>query len=297
MHWTEFLTPVFAMGCYATVYVIRCRTLKHEKRPVPAWRQACFLTGCLLIVVAVTPPVDQIADRLLAAHMVQHILLGELAALLVVLGLTGPVLQPILHHRVNRTLRRLSHPVAAFSLWAVNLYVWHMPFAYQGALRNDLVHTIQHASFFLFGLNMWFALIGPLPKPAWFGNLARLGYVIAVRLTGALLANIFLWSGTVFYPYYATGERQYGFSALQDQGVAGAIMMVTESVVTLGLFAWLFLRTAAESDRKQELLEFAASRDIELAPERAARAVAAGRDGELRARLAASSESTRAEAT
>jgi cytochrome c oxidase assembly factor CtaG len=240
----------------------------------------------MLIVVAVTPPVDHIADRLLAAHMVQHVLLGELAALLVAVGLTGPVLQPILHHRVNRTLRRLSHPVAAFALWAVNLYAWHTPFAYQAALRNDLVHTIQHASFFLFGLNMWFALIGPLPKPAWFGNLGRLGYVIAVRLTGALLANIFLWSGTVFYPYYAPGEREYGISALQDQGTAGAIMMVTESIVTLGVFAWLFLRTAAESDRKQELIEFAASRDIALTPERAARAVAAGREAELRARLA-----------
>src|SRR3954447_11352488 len=296
MHWTEFLTPLVAMGCYAAVYVIRCRTLKHEKRPVPSWRQASFLAGCLLIVVAVTPPVDHIADRLLAAHMAQHVLLGDLAALLVALGLTGPVLQPILHTRVNRALRRLSHPVAAFVLWAIDLYVWHLPFMYQAALRNDLVHTFQHACFFLFGLNMWFALIGPLPKPAWFGNLGRLGYVIAVRLTGALLANIFLWSGTVFYPYYAAGEREHGLTALQDQGAAGAIMMVTESVVTLGLFALLFLRTAAESERKQELLEFAASRNIELAPERAARAVAAGRDAELRARLAASG-STRAEAT
>jgi putative membrane protein len=289
MHWTEFLTPVVAMGCYAAVYVIRSRTLSREGRPVPGWRQACFLSGCVLIVVAVTPPIDHIADRLLAAHMVQHVLLGELAAVLVALGLTGPVLQPILRHRVNRALRRLSHPVAAFGLWAVDLYAWHTPFAYQAALRSDLVHTFQHACFFLFGLNMWFALIGPLPKPAWFGNAGRLGYVLAVRLTGALLANVFLWSGSVFYPYYAAGERDYGMSALQDQGTAGAIMMVTESIVTLGMFAWLFLRTAAESDRKQELIEFAASRDIELAPERAARAVAAGRDAELRARLAAGS--------
>ena len=296
MHWTEFLTPLVAMGAYATVYLIRCATLKREARPVPGWRQACFLTGCVLIVAAVTPPVDHIADRLLAAHMAQHVLLGDLAALLVALGLTGPVLQPILHTRVNRALRRLSHPVAAFSLWAVDLYLWHLPFMYQAALRNELVHTFQHACFFLFGLNMWFALIGPLPKPAWFGNLGRLTYVIAVRLTGALLANIFLWSGAVFYPYYAAGERQYGFSALQDQGTAGAIMMVTESVVTLGLFAWLFLRTAGESERKQELLEFAASRNVALAPERAARAVAAGRDAELRARIAADG-SNKAEAT
>jgi len=291
VHWAEFLTPVVAMGCYVAVYALRCRTLARERRPVPGWRQACFAAGVTLILVAVSPPVDDVADRLLAGHMTQHILLGDLAALLVALGLTGPLLQPILRHRVNRALRRISHPVAAFALWAVDLYAWHTPFAYQAALRNDFVHTLQHASFFLFGLNMWFALLGPLPKPAWFGNLGRLGYVIAVRLTGALLANVFLWSGTVFYPYYASGERDYGISALRDQGAAGAIMMVTESVLTLGLFAWLFMRWAAESERKQELIEFAADRNVALAPERAARAVAAGRDGELRARLAAGEQS------
>ncbi len=297
MHWVEFLTPVLAMGSYGAVYALRCRTLAAEGRGVPRWRQACFAGGAVLVVAAVTPPIDGVADRLLAAHMAQHVLLGDLGALLIALGLTGPLLQPILRQRVNRALRRLSHPVAAFALWALDLYAWHAPFAYQAALRDDVVHTIEHASFFVFGLNMWFALLGPLPKPAWFGNLARLGYVIAVRLTSMLLANVFLWSGTVFYPYYASGERQYGIGALQDQGIAGAIMMVTDSVVTLGLFGWLFMRTAAESERKQELIEFAASRDVALTPERAARAVASGREGELRARLAAGDGFDRASAT
>jgi cytochrome c oxidase assembly factor CtaG len=297
VHWVEFLTPVLAMGSYGVVYALRCRTLAAEGRGVPHWRQACFAAGAILVVAAVTPPLDGVADRLLAAHMAQHVLLGDLGALLIALGLTGPLLQPILRQRVNRALRRLSHPVAAFALWALDLYAWHAPFAYQAALRDDVVHTIEHASFFVFGLNMWFALLGPLPKPAWFGNLARLGYVIAVRLTSMLLANVFLWSGTVFYPYYASGERQYGIGPLQDQGIAGAIMMVTDSVVTLGLFGWLFMRTAAESERKQELIEFAASRDVALTPERAARAVASGREGELRARLAAGEGLDRASVT
>jgi putative membrane protein len=287
VHWVEFLTPVVAMGSYGAVYALRCRTLAREGRPLPAWRQVCFAAGAVLVVVAVTPPVDGISDRLFAAHMAQHILLGDFAALLIALGLTGPLLQPILRQRAHHVLRRVSHPAVAFGLWALNLYVWHAPFAYQAALRDDFVHTFQHACFFLFGLNMWFALLGPLPKPAWFGNLGRLGYVIAVRLTSALLANVFLWSGTIFYPYYASGERQHSLTAIQDQGIAGAIMMVSDSVLTLGLFGWLFMRAAGESDRKQELLEFAASRHVALTPERAARAVAAGRDGELRARLAA----------
>ncbi len=287
-HWGEFLPPVAAMCGYAVPYAIRARKLARERRAIARWRQASFVAGVALILLAISPPLDYLADHLLAAHMAQHIVLGDLAALLVALGLTGPLLQPVLrHHPMNRALRRISHPVPAFLLWTLDLYAWHAPFAYQAALRNDLLHSLEHACFFAFGLNMWLALLGPLPKPAWFGNLAQLGYVICVRFTGAILANVLLWSGTVFYPYYAAGERAHGLSALQDQGAAGTIMMLTESLVTVGLFGWLFMRTAAAAERRQELIEYAAERNVALTPERAARAVAAGREAELRERLEA----------
>lgn len=296
IHLGEFAPPVLAMAAYAGAYRVRARALARERRPVAVWRQVCFNAGAALTVVAITPPVDDLADSLFAAHMAQHVLLGDLAALLVALGPTGPLLQPILRRRPNALLRAVSHPMPAFALWAVNLYVWHAPFAYQAALRNDLLHTVQHACFFAFGLNMWIALLGPLPKPAWFGNIARLGYVICVRLTSALLANVLIWSGTVLYPYYASGEHTHGLTALNDQGVAGAIMLVTDSVVTICLFGWLFMRTAAQAERRQDLLEFAAAHQVALAPERAARAVAAGREHELMERIATGPLTRRAEA-
>ena len=79
-------------------------------------------------------------------------------------------------------------------------------------MRHDGVHALQHACFVAFGVNMWMALLGPLPKPAWFGNAARLGYIIAVRLTGAVLGNVFVFGGHVFYAVYAAGERAHGIS-------------------------------------------------------------------------------------
>jgi putative membrane protein len=130
-------------------------------------------------------------------------------------------------------------------------------------------------------------LVGPLPTPTWFGNLGRLLYIVAVRLAGAVLGNLFLWSGTVFYAFYLRGDAAHHISPLADQNIAGAIMMVEESFLTLGLFCWLFLRTAKEGEERQELLDFARSRGLELTEERAARAVAAGRGGDLRRRLEA----------
>ena len=132
---------------------------------------------------------------------------------------------------------------------------------------------------------MWMCLFGPLPTPSWFGNLGKLVYIVAVRLTGTVLGNVFLWSGTVFYPFYLHGDARFHISPLADQNLAGAIMMVEESILTLGLFCWLFLRAAREGEERQELLDFASARGLELTEARAARAVAAGRGAELRRRL------------
>jgi cytochrome c oxidase assembly factor CtaG len=149
------------------------------------------------------------------------------------------------------------------------------------------VHALEHAMFLGFGVNMWMCLFGPLPMPSWFGNLGRLFYIVAVRLTGTILGNVFLWSGSVFYPYYRHGDAAAHIAPVTDQNLAGAIMMVEESLLTLGLFCWLFLRTAREGEERQDLLDLAAARGVELTEARAARAVAAGRGQDLRRRLEA----------
>jgi cytochrome c oxidase assembly factor CtaG len=277
----QLVPPLTALAAYA----VRTRTLARQGRPVPVWRTLCFTAGIALVVVALVSPAAHIGEELILAHMAQHVLMADLAALLMVLGLTGPLLQPILATRVARSLRMLAHPVVAFALWAINLYVWHLPVLYQAALSSEPVHALQHGSFVFFGFTMWLALLGPLPQPEWFGNGARLLYIVGVRFTGALLGNVFLWSESVFYPDYRPGQASWDISPLQDQGVAGTIMMVESSIVTVVLLGWLFVKAARESEEKQTLLELASARGVELSERRAARAVASGRGDELRRRL------------
>jgi putative membrane protein len=266
------------------LYALRAHALRGTPRAVPGIRQASFYGGLVLIVATLTLT-GSLSDELFAAHMAEHLLIADLGALLLVLGLTGPVLAPVLRVRAFDRLRVLAHPAVAFPLWAVDLYLWHVPALHEAAVRHEGVHALQHLGFVLFGANMWMALLGPLPKPAWFGNLARLVYVIAVRLTGAVLGNVFVFGGRAFYDVYAAGERAHGISPGADQNAAGAIMMIEGSLLTLGLFAWLFLRSAREGDERQELLDLAAARGVELSDARAARAVAAGRGAELRERI------------
>jgi putative membrane protein len=262
-------------------YRARVRTLSHERRAVPEWRQACFAAGLITLAIALSAPVDSLADQLLVAHMAEHLVIGDFSALLLVLGFTGPLLAPLLRRRYIGKLRIFAHPLVAFPVWAINFYGWHTPFLYQAALRHDLIHGLQHASFLAFGMAMWMPLLGPLPKPSWFGNAARLVYIIAVRLAGTILANILIFSGTVLYPIYNAGDAKWHISPMGDQIAAAGLMMVEESLLTIGLFCWLFMKVAAESDERQRLLDAAAEHGVELDERRAARAVAAGRGQEL----------------
>ncbi len=276
--------PVVVLLCWLP-YRSRALTLAREGRPVPPWRRACYAAGLLVLALALSPPVDTLSDQLLVAHMAEHLLIGDVAALLIVLGFTGPLLAPLLRTRFVGRLRVLAHPLVAVPLWAVNFYAWHLPVLYQAALRHDALHALEHATFLGFGMAVWMALLGPLPKPLWFTNSARLVYIIAVRLIGTVLANAMIFSGTVWYPYYHAGDAHWHISAMGDQIAAAGVMMVEESLLTIGLFCWLFLKVAREAEERQELLDFAAERGVELDERRAARAVAAGRTEELRERV------------
>jgi cytochrome c oxidase assembly factor CtaG len=279
----ELLPVVVVGGAYAK----RASTLAARDTPVPTGRQVAFASGLALIVIAVFSPIAELADDLIWAHMIEHLLIGDLAALLLVLGLTGPLLQPILHIRGLHWLRALSVPWVAFPLWAVNLVFWHLPFLYDGVLEHPALHALQHACFIAFGMLMWMPVFGPLPKPAWWRNAGPLGYVAAVRLFSTAFGNVLIWSGTAFYPGYADGEAAHHISALSDQGIAGAIMMGEGMFVTLGVMVWLFIRAARESEQRQRLLDLADAHGFPLDERRAARAVAAGQAALLEERIRA----------
>jgi cytochrome c oxidase assembly factor CtaG len=274
-----------ALIVVAAGYARRCSTLRRAGRGVPSWRQACFAAGVLLLVAADLPPLAPLADELVVAHMVQHLAIADLAALLVALGLTGPLLQPVLALRGLRWLRAFGNPLVALPLWALNLYLWHLSALYEGVLDSAPLHLLQHAAFFGFGLAMWMPLFGPLPRPAWFGNGAMAVYVVVVRLSGAVLGNVLAWSGSPLYDAYAAGEAEHGIAPLADQGAAGMVMMVESGLVTLGVLAWIVFRWARQDTERQRLLDLADERGLELDEARAGRAVAAGQGARLERRL------------
>lgn len=286
------LLPSIALLVAASAYAIRVLHLSAEGRAVPLGRQLAFLAGLIVIGIALVSPLDGLADELLTFHMIQHLLIMDVAALLLVFGLTGPIMQPLLAMRGLRWIRHLGNPLVALAIWTTLLYVWHIPALYEAAtFDSDFIHAIQHSSFLLAGIAFWMSLLGPLPKPAWFSGGATAGFVASVRLIGAVLANVLMWSGSVIYGRYGPSEAERGVDALSDQGTAGVVMMAESTAVTLAVLAWLLFRWASRDTERQELLDLAAARGIELDPRRAERAVNAGQGARLRERIESGSES------
>jgi cytochrome c oxidase assembly factor CtaG len=275
-------------------YFVRVGHLREQGRQPSLARQVSFTCGMALIVLATVGPVDTLADDFVFGHMVQHTLLLEEISLLLAIGLTGPVLAPVLSKPGIGRLQVLMHPVAAVAIWLLVMYGWHVPPLYQAAEEGELVHLVEHACFLTAGVVMWLALLGPFPKPEWFGNGAKAIYVGVVHFSSMGLANILMWSGTVLYPFYVASDRAHGIEPLTDQSIAGVVLMVQSVMLMLGILAWLVLRWAREDTERQELLDLASARGIALDERRAGRAVAAGRGAELRRRLLSGPEGSRA---
>jgi putative membrane protein len=245
------MIPLAITALAAALYAAAALRIRRRRGTIDAARAISFGVGIALLLAATLAPLE----GSFAAHMSQHLLIGDLAPLFVVLGLSGPLLRPALALRPVRSLRVLAHPLVALPLWTIDLYVWHLPFLYQAALHHDSVHALEHLMFFTWGGLMWAPVLEVLPAPEWFGTGWKLGYIVSVRLIETVLGNVFIWSGKVFYPYYEHVHPLWGISAFHDQGLAGAVMMLEGSIVTIATLAWLFLRLASEGELRQELLE------------------------------------------
>jgi cytochrome c oxidase assembly factor CtaG len=260
------------LALVGALYWRRARTLVGRGRPMPRGRLAAFAAGLLTLFVALESPIDTIGEeRLFSVHMFQHLLLGDVGALLLVLGLDGRLLRPLLRVRLVHRLRVLAHPLVALPLWVVNFVVWHLPVLFDAALRNDAIHALQHTLFVTFGMLMWAALVEPLPGPAWFTAPWKIPYVLGMWLVMLVLSQVFIWSSHVYYAPYAHDATLWGLSHLADQKAGGGVMLVESAFTMLPALVWVLLRVLRESEARQRLLDAGAS------PAVAARAARYGR--------------------
>ena len=259
----SFDPAVILLVLGATVLYVRAvRVLGRRGYRVPLWQQVSWHAGVALTAVGLLGPVDGLGEELLSAHMAQHLLIADLAAPLLLVGLRTPVLVFYLPRsvlvplarlgRLRRVLRALRRPVPAIAFYVAVLYGWHLSFAFEAALRSDLVHALQHESFVVASLLVWWPALEPR-RPRLRGQLWKIGHIIGARAAGMFLGMAFiLIRSPVYEGFYGEAARDHGLTPLSDQQLAGAMMVMLDILVMLFALVFFFWRAAQEPPADEE---------------------------------------------
>jgi cytochrome c oxidase assembly factor CtaG len=271
LHWFQDPLVLVPLTFFAGIYVWRFRQARAEilarggspsKRGVGPLQALAFAGGMLALLGALVSPLDGLGeDYLFSAHMLQHVLLGDVAPLLILLSLSRVIMRPATRRltAIERRLGPIATPGGCLVIWLTLMYVWHIPALYDGATEHPLIHLFEHLSFFGAGVALWWPLIEPIPMRRPLTGLQPVAYIATAKAGLAVLGVYLTWSASSIYDYYQHTPRIWGLSPIEDQNVAGVIMMVEQSltlaVVLVALFVKMLGRSEADQLRRERLEE------------------------------------------
>ena len=265
--WTLDPGILLAIAAYVGIYSWRFRNARREAggRGAGIAQAAAFALAIVALVAGLVSPIATLGEEhLFSMHMVQHVLLGDIVPVLLLLSLSRVIMRPATRRLVSleRRLGRLAHPAVFLAGWLGLIYVWHIPALYNAAAETPALHALGHASFFTAGVLFWWPLVQPVPMRHRMTGLQPFVYIGAGKALLGGLGVFLTWSNSVVYSYYETVPRIWDLSALDDQNLGGAIMMAEQSIVLAVAFATLFVlmigRSEEEQQRRERLEEAAA---------------------------------------
>ncbi len=231
----------------------RARKPGEPHRP-GAGRLALFCGGLLVILIALVSPLDSLGDQLIVMHMVQHILLLDVAPILLILGLTKGLLRPVTRRlqTIEQRAGFVAHPVFAVLAYAGFMWFWHIPALYDAALYHSGVHVLEHICFGLAGGLYWWHLLSPIRSRLRLGGMGPIGYMASTKLLVGFLGIALAFAPNAFYPFYEHHPHYWGLTPGQDQNLAGLVMALEQSIVMGIALVYLFVRMLGESEREAE---------------------------------------------
>lgn len=237
--WTEWkLYPDFLSGwlVFGGLYFLLIGPLRKHFRdstPVPGWRVASFVAGLLVMLVALQGPLHELSDYFLfSMHMVQHLLVILIMPPLLLAGIPGWLVRPVIRPRpIYKVARWLTIPLVAFALNNVIFAIWHFPVPYDLMMRDHDVHVLMHLMIMVTGTIMWWPVMSPLPELPRIAPPLQMIYLFVLGIPMMVVAALITFSGEAMYSWYVEAPRISSLSALDDQRLGGAIMWVPGALV------------------------------------------------------------------
>ena len=241
-----------AIAVVAVLTVLYVRRWREVRASIA--RLASFLGGMALVLIALVSPVDRLAEQLFFMHMTQHLLLIDLAPILVLLGLTKVILRPATRRlmRLEKAAGALAHPVFAIGLYVVVMWIWHIPVLYDAALEHPVVHVLEHVLFSIAGGLYWWHLLSPIRARKRLGGMGPVMYMVSTKVLVGLLGVGLAFAPSAIYDFYERQPGYWGLSPGTDQAMGGLIMATEQSIVMGVALAYLFVRALEESNRRNE---------------------------------------------
>lgn len=248
----EVLAPLLLLGVLFTIGWLRLRRARCAGRAsvhlAAVWRLCSYWLGLLILALALVSPIETLSNQLFTMHMVQHLLLAMFAPPLIWATDPMPILMwglpPTWRRAIGRLLFRktaparplltkLTRPVVAWLAFFIFLWGWHDANLYNLALRVEWVHDLEHLTFFVPAMLLWWHLSGAGPRlHRRRSYLTRVGFTLASVPANMFLGIAIALSDTVIYTYYETVPfRPWNISVLDDQRLGGAIMWVPGSMM------------------------------------------------------------------
>lgn len=268
--WTFAPGVVLALVLYVAIYVYRWHASRVPGEPHPpgVGRLLVFLTGILVLVAALISPIDRLGEQILAMHMVQHVLLLDVAPILLILGLTKVLLRPATRviHRVEQRAGWLALPLFAVIFYTAAMWVWHVPALYDAAARYTGVHLLEHLTFMTAGILYWWHLLSPVSTRLRREGTTPIVYMVSTKVTVGFLGILLTFAPNAVFTYYENQPHYWGLSPDSDQALAGVIMAIEQSIVMGIALVVLFTRMLTQSEREQQRAERLADRREAAAP-------------------------------
>ncbi len=270
MSWTAWdPAPLVLAG--AAVALLRfgsafVRLRRRGRSDHASWSRAgLFLLAAVLGTLALISPLDGADTSLISAHMLQHVLIGDVAPALALVALRGPLLfffvpSPLLRFvahssRVRSVLTVLLRPRVSLGVWALVIAAWHIPAAYDYALTHQTAHDLEHLSFVAVGLLAWAQIVDPARRNT-LRRSERLGCAVAMAAFALALGGALVLAAPLYPAYAHQGVRLFGLSLSADQTLAGLVMLA-EQLAACALCAVFLLspvlRGARSAGRRQLL--------------------------------------------
>ncbi len=252
-HW--FLDPKVAIAIFGLtaafllwVGPLNRRRPEAAARPVQTREVVLFLLGSLSALVALGPPIDDWSHFFFSSmHMTQHLILILISAPLWIAGTPAWVYRPLVQNRAtNWFLRTITRLVPAFLISSMINAIWHMPVAYNLALTNEAMHSLQHACFVLAGLLLWWPLLSKVPEWPRYAPPMQALYLFMQTIPTGVIGAFLTYAGPLYPHYDEATVRPWGIDLKTDQEIAGLQMWVGMNMVFLIVITVVFLRWATD---------------------------------------------------